>query len=201
MRWLISLPLCLLTAVALAGITRTPLPWPDRFTARTTLPLTVEKLLPILQQPCQVRRWMPGVQQVRILAHPGAGQTRVYMARSAPWPLQNRDAVTLFSSQPGDPWVITMQGQPAALPPRPGYVRMPLIEGRWSLQASAGATLVEYRQRLDPGGDLPQWLADRLAPSQIHRTLEALQDYVRHPHPAACPADHAAAAGSGKPLW
>ena len=201
MRWPASLLLFLLCPMSWASVSRTSLPGPDRFRAQASLPISVQQLLPILQQPCQVRRWMPGVAQVRIIDRQSPARTLVYMARSAPWPLQNRDAVTLFVSQPGDPWVITMIGQPHALPLRPGYVRMPIIEGRWSLRAGDGATLVEYQQRVDPGGDLPQWLADRLAPSQIRRTLEALQAYVRHPHPAACPADDAADAGSGQPLW
>ncbi|EKF73650.1 phosphatidylcholine transfer protein [Alcanivorax hongdengensis A-11-3] len=200
MRWLASVVL-LLAMPAWAAVTRTALPGPDRFTLEATLPVSRAALLPMLEQPCQVRQWMPHLRDIRILHRLGPDQTLVYMAREGSWPVSNRDAITLFRRQAGEPLVLTMEGQPDVLPARPGYVRMPYIKGSWTLYDQGRRTRVVYRQRLDPGGSLPQWLADSVAGNHIEETLKALEHYVRDPHPDACAVDRPADGGTGQPLW
>ncbi|MZR63107.1 START domain-containing protein [Alcanivorax sp. DP30] len=200
MRWIASVVLMLLwlpALVAAEGVVRTPLPGPDRFELQTALPIPLRQLLPILETPCHVRQWMPGIETLTILDRPSATQTLVYMARKAPWPLSGRDAVTLFERHPGDPLVLTMSGQPDAWPDQPGHVRVPYTEGSWTLTAQGNTTHVIYRQQVDPGGGIPQWLADRLAPGQMEAALTALESYVRDPHRKDCAAaDDAVGAGS-----
>lgn len=205
MRWRcsflrISLLLCLGTSVQASGpVTRTVMPGPDQFELQAVLPVERAALLPLLEQPCHVRQWMPAVETLTILERPSATRTLVYMARQAPWPLQGRDAVTLFERHPGNPVVLTMQGRPKAWPEQPGHVRVPFTEGSWSLQALPGTnrTRVVYRQRVNPGGGIPQWLADRLAPGQMEAALAALENYVRDPQRTDCTAAQPAAHGAG----
>lgn len=182
MRWLTSLlliPLLVPAGAAAGNVTRVTLPGPDRFELQAELPIQRGELLPILETPCHVRQWMPGIETLTILERPSATQTLVYMARRAPWPLSGRDAVTLFERHPGDPLVLTMTGIPDAWPDQPGHVRVPYTEGSWTLYARGGSTRVIYRQQVDPGGGIPQWLADRLAPGQMEAALAALEHYVR----------------------
>ena len=154
MRWrgsalLISLLAGMVSSAQAAGpVTRTAMPGPDQFELRAVLPVDRTVLLPLLEQPCHVRQWMPAVETLTILERPSSTQTLVHMARSAPWPLSGRDAVTLFERHPGDPVVLTMQGKPDAWPEQPGYVRVPFTEGSWSLQVQpeTGSTGVVYRQ-------------------------------------------------------
>lgn len=197
MRWPASVLLLTLPLLCLADLERTVMPGPDRFSLRALLPVSRQQLLPLLERPCHVRQWMPGLDRLRLLSHPSPGQSLVYMSQPAPWPLLGRDAVTLFERRDGEPVMILMTGQPDAYPLQPGYVRMPVIEGRWSLWARGDTTLVEYQQRVDPGGNLPQWLADRLAPARMRAALEALDNYARDPNPAACDAGGPDATGPG----
>lgn len=171
------------------GVTRMALPGPDRFELTAELPISLRALLPVLEQPCHVRQWMPGIETLRILERQSDTRTLVYMARKAPWPLSGRDAVTLFERHAGDPVVLTMSGQPDAWPDQPGHVRVPYTEGSWTLYAKGPTTRVVYRQQVDPGGGIPQWLADRLAPGQMEAALAALEAYVRDPHRTDCAAD------------
>lgn len=170
-------------------VSRTALPGPDRFELEAELPIPLTQLVPILEQPCHVLQWMPGIETLKILERPSKTQTLVYMARKAPWPLSGRDAVTLFERHPGDPLVLTMSGNPAAYPDQPGHVRVPYTEGSWTLHGQGSSTRVLYRQQVDPGGGIPQWLADRLAPGQMEAALAALETYVRDPHRTDCTAD------------
>ncbi|MGB2246047.1 MAG: START domain-containing protein [Alcanivorax sediminis] len=192
MRWLrcgLALLWWLPASVLAEGVMRTPLPGPDRFELQAALPVPLAELLPILERPCHVRQWMPGIETLTVLERPSATQTLVYMARKAPWPLSGRDAVTLFERHPGEPLVLTMSGKPDAWPDQPGHVRVPYTEGSWTLQAQGDITRVVYRQQVDPGGGIPQWLADRLAPGQMEAALAALEAYVRDPQRTGCPAD------------
>ena len=191
MRWITSSVLMLLwlpSLVAAESVVRTSLPGPDRFELQTALPIPRSQLLPILEAPCHVRQWMPGIETLSILDRPTATQTLVYMARKAPWPLSGRDAVTLFERHPGEPLVLTMSGQPEAWPEQPGHVRVPYTEGSWTLHDEGSTTRVVYQQQVDPGGGIPQWLADRLAPGQMEAALTALESYVRDPHRKDCTA-------------
>lgn len=186
---ILSLLLVMPLPAMAAGVTRTSLPGPDRFTLQAVLPISLKQLLPILEQPCHVRQWMPGIKTLTILDTPSATQTLVYMARKAPWPLAGRDAVTLFERHTGDPLVLTMSGNPAAYPEQPGYVRVPYTEGSWTLHDQGDSTDVIYQQQVDPGGGIPQWLADQLAPGQMEAALAALEHYVRDPQRTDCTAD------------
>ncbi|WP_272963282.1 START domain-containing protein [Alcanivorax jadensis] len=188
-----------LSAQAADPVTRTAMPGPDQFELRAVLPVSLDALLPVLEQPCHVRQWMPGVETLTILKRPSATQTLVYMARQAPWPLSGRDAVTLFERHPGEPVVLTMQGEPEAWPRQPGHVRVPFTEGSWTLQTEPGngSTRVVYRQRVNPGGGIPQWLADRFAPGHMEAALAALENYVRNPQRTNCTAAEPARNGDG----
>ena len=191
MRWLTKgiLLLWLASMAGAAEVMRTPLPGPDRFALEAELPVPLHQLLPILEAPCHVRQWMPGIKTLTILDRPSATQTLVYMARKAPWPLSGRDAVTLFERHPGDPLVLSMSGQPDAWPDQPGLVRVPYTEGSWTLHDEGNTTRVVYQQQVAPGGGIPQWLADRLAPGQMEAALAALEAYVRDPQRTDCTAD------------
>lgn len=156
---------------------------PDRLHARLTLPVAPATAMNILEQPCHVRRWMPGLTALEVVARPAPGKTLVYMAHAGRWPVMPRDAVTLFerpvpASDQQDTIELTMQARPEALPAQPGHVRIPFIEGRWTLRSSANGTRLDYQQRVDPGGRLPQALADRAALRHVGNTMEALKDYV-----------------------
>ncbi|WP_290536956.1 START domain-containing protein [Alcanivorax sp.] len=198
MRWKPNLLLPLLLGLGLIAradtVSRTSMPGPDCFELQAELPIPLDVLLPILEVPCHVRQWMPGLEALTVLDRPSDTQTLIYMARRAPWPLSGRDAVILFERHPGNPVKLTMSGRPDAWPEQPGHVRVTYTEGSWTLrpQDHNGGTRVVYRQRVDPGGGIPQWLADRLAPGQMEAALVALEAYVRNPQRSDCSAAQSA---------
>ena len=133
-----------------------------------------------------MRQWMPDLIEVRIIDHPAPGQTLVYMATAAPWPFQPRDAVTRFERHAGNPLTITLQGKPDALPRREGFIRIPASSGQWRLLSEGNQTLVTYRLRVDPGGRIPQWLADSASQRRARAAMEALKEYAESPAANRC---------------
>lgn len=168
--------------VALAGLALASVPAAAAdVDARARIRAPADTVLDALEQPCHVRQWMPDLIEVRILDRPAPQVTRVYMASRTPWPFQPRDAITRFERQAGNPVLITLQGEPDALPPRDGFIRIPASSGEWRLLSEGNQTLVTYRLRVDPGGRIPQWLADSASQRRARAAMEALKNYAESP--------------------
>ena len=189
-------------------VTRAQQAGPDMVHATAVLPIRTHDLLAVLEQPCHVRQWMPDLEMLTLLTQQGE-QSLVYMRMRAPWPMRSRDAVTRFTRHQADDGTVTltMQGDSDAIARVPGVVRMPFIAGQWRLIAEETPedtpegkplTRVDYQQRVDPGGGVPQWLADRAAVRHVGATLAALEAYVeRGPDDSDCEAAGQSDTGDG----
>lgn len=161
---------------------------PDEIHATVLVPAPVSRVLTFLEEPCHLRRWLPNLGSLRILARPRENQTLVYMATDFAWPMSPRDSVTLFTRRQGPPITLDMQSRPNALPEMPGYQRIPFSEGSWTLRIElSDATRVDYLQRVEPGGQLPQWLSDRVGMAHVAELLSALRDYASDAGTSGCP--------------
>ncbi|MDF1819926.1 MAG: START domain-containing protein [Alcanivoracaceae bacterium] len=152
---------------------------PAWHSAEVTIPASMERVVKALEKPCEVLQWMPDLDTIRVLEKDGAGRSLVYMRSHAPWPFAPRDAVLAFRREntPGQV-LITMRAEPTAMPEQPGYVRIPASDAEWSLRQRNGTTLVNYRSRVAPGGQVPQWLSDRFARRAVARAVTALREHV-----------------------
>jgi hypothetical protein len=53
------------------------------------------------------------------------------------------------------------------------FVRIRDVSGQWVLySASHGVTIIEYRGKANPGGNIPTWLANRTLISSMSETFE-----------------------------
>jgi len=163
---------------------------PDEIHATVLVSAPVRQVLTVLEKPCHLRRWVPKLQSLKILARPQENQTLVYMATDSAWPMSPRDSVTLFTRHQGPPITLEMESRPNAVPEKAGYQRIPFSEGRWTLHTElSGATRVDYLQRVEPGGQMPQWLSDRLGMTHAAELLGALQDYAGATDTSDCSGD------------
>jgi hypothetical protein len=65
------------------------------------------------------------------------------------------------------------------VPPKPGAVRMPTLEGHWKLrQLGVHRTEVEYQVLADPGGSLPKWVVNMVQKKLPFHTLVGLRRQV-----------------------
>ena len=160
-------------------VERIPRQGPDEIRATVLVAAPVRQVLAFLEEPCHLRQWVPDLGSLTILARPQENQTLVYLATDPAWPMSPRDSVTLFTRHEGPPITLNMQSRPNAVPEMAGYQRIPFSNGSWTLRSElSGATRVDYIQRIEPGGHMPQWLSDRTGMTRAAELLSALQNYA-----------------------
>lgn len=171
-------------------VERIPRQGPDEIHATVLIPAPISQVLAALEEPCHLRRWVPNLGSLIILARPRENQTLVYMATDLPWPMPPRDSITLFTHREGPPITLDMQSRPNAMPEVAGYQRIPFSEGSWTLRTElSGATRVDYLQRIEPGGKMPQWLSDRMGMAHAAELLNALRNYAGGTDTSSCSRD------------
>ncbi|KKN54006.1 hypothetical protein LCGC14_0596560 [marine sediment metagenome] len=176
---LITLALSLSERVLAVEVERVSRQGPDEIRATVLVAAPVTRILTLLEQPCHLLQWVPKVRSMTILARPDENQTLVYMATDLGWPMHPRDSVTLFTRSEGPPVTLTMQSRPDSMPAVAGYQRIPFSAGSWTLYAERpDTTRVDYVQRVEPGGQVAQWLSDRIGMTEVAELLQALRDYA-----------------------
>ncbi len=141
---------------------------------RVRLDTGLRHLVAFLQDETINTQWVPYSGGAELLERPVPQQSLVYFVVEASWPFSDRDAIALFeiSQQPDMTLTITMASRPDHLPESPGKVRMQTYEGYWQLTpVSARQTDVLYQNHVEPGGNIPSWLANRVA---VDTTWQAL---------------------------
>ena len=171
-------------------VERVPRQGPDEIHATVLVQAPVRQVLAFLEEPSHLRQWVPDLGSLMILARPQENQTLVYLATNPAWPMFPRDSVTLFTRHEGPPITLDMQSRPNAVPEMAGYQRIPFSEGSWTLRTElSGATRVDYVQRVEPGGQMPQWLSDRIGMTRAAELLSALQNYAGGTDTSSCSRD------------
>lgn len=102
-----------------------------------------------------------------------------YLETQLPAPVANRDAVMRlqFAYTPAPRGLLVhTRSVDGLVPARPGLVRVPAWQGDWQVGAvSASRLKISYCFRVDPGGALPAWLVNRLAPAAITQSFLLLR--------------------------
>jgi hypothetical protein len=117
-----------------------------------------------------------------VLQANGDSSAYVYGVVDAPWPIQDRDTVVRFDHQQ-DPVsktiTISIRNFPDFIPDKKEFVRVPDFGGYWKLEPEPGGYIkVTYQVYGDPGGSLPDWLANQAAALSVKNTLLNMQDAV-----------------------
>ncbi|MEE4376524.1 MAG: START domain-containing protein [Candidatus Competibacteraceae bacterium] len=119
---------------------------------------------------------------VKVLRQVSEREAYVYAITEAPWPISDRDAVIQFSLQqnPQNRVVtITMSGYPDYIKPQQSYVRMPVFQGFWQLTPLPnGRVEIVCQLHAEPGGFIPDWLANSAAQKAAYQTLVNLRNII-----------------------
>jgi hypothetical protein len=117
-----------------------------------------------------------------VLQENGDSSAYVYGVVDAPWPIQDRDTVVRFDYQqdPASKTItISIRNFPEFIPDKKEFVRVPDFGGYWKLEPEKGGYIkVTYQVYGDPGGNLPDWLANQAAALSVKNTLLNMQDAV-----------------------
>lgn len=111
------------------------------------------------------------------------GERLMWMKFDGVWPASDRDilvkAVVLQDKQNG---AVTVQttGRPDDAPEQSRYVRIPMLENSFLVEPlEDGWIRVTFTTHMDPGGQVPAWVANIVATDAPIRTLEGLKRMMK----------------------
>ncbi|MEX0333011.1 START domain-containing protein [Vibrio tubiashii] len=149
--------------------------------ARMFAPTSYGAFLLLLEDTTNVPNWIDNVSHSRVVKQISSNENIVYTQFTAPWPAKDRDMVT-YSKYSVDEIGFTLNikdAPPASLPEQEGYIRITSVKATWTLQKlTNGSALIEYVAFADPGGALPDWLANKLAKESARNTFIGLRDQL-----------------------
>ena len=128
--------------------------------------------------------WVWKTREMRILKELSEDQGRiVYQLVSAPWPLSDREIISQSQGY-RDPKTgevfIKMTAIPDFIPENDNYVRVPQLEGAWNIiPLSANQCRVVFRVHLEPGGEIPSWLANIAVIDTPYNTMANMREMVK----------------------
>lgn len=107
----------------------------------------------------------------------------VYQLVSAPWPVSDREIITSSTGyvDPDTSEVfIKLECRADFLPLNDKYVRVPQLEGAWNIiPLSENQCRVVFRLHIEPGGEIPSWLANIAVIDTPYHTMNNLREMVK----------------------
>jgi hypothetical protein len=129
-----------------------------------TLTGTYTKLVALLTNVPQFNKWIYNTRTSWILKQYTPLDFIYYSETTMPWPLSNRDVVIHVQIKTDSLpkfLIITGAGQPDFFPPVFSRVRVPKYKASWKVTMPTSNTIgISYILDLDPGGNIPAWLAN-----------------------------------------
>lgn len=150
------------------------------FRAVTTVRSSLSGLVSLLMDTGAAPDWVYRTERMQLLRSDEQAGEFLVLAEMDFWPLPDRDVVVegRISQDPASLRVtVDSRGvQSAAVPPRPGFVRMPALRGRWEFRPlGKGLVEVSMSGHADPGGHLPDFLVNLMIKETPYRTLLGLR--------------------------
>ena len=162
------------------------------FLGRGVVAAPIGRVLAVIRDAGRRAEWMPACSDSHLVEEDRATRTQIaYHRTKAPWPVSDRDSVNraemivdLARHRVYLPFEAVTR---ADVPPVQGVVRMPFLRGHWLLTPVDGgrATEAEYQVFANPGGILPDWLANLASKTLPRETIAGLRKQVaRASYPA-----------------
>jgi len=156
------------------------------FRGRGVVDAALPRVLAVLQDAPHRTEWMSDCSSSYVIEENHEKRTQIaYHRTKAPWPVADRDSINraeIHLDVENRRIVLPFEGiaHPKG-PPVKGVVRMPFIRGHWILTAVRGgkATEVEYQVHANPGGSLPDWIANLASKKLPQQTLIGLRRQVK----------------------
>jgi hypothetical protein len=147
--------------------------------ASGTVCATLRQLVVFVEDVGRFDTWIPDTDEARLLGRPTPSDQIYYIRTSMPWPVKHRDMIYRLTESPASRMAgevsVTIEGMPNYLPPYPNAVRMTGVTGRWTFVEADGMTRIDLVMHIEPGGKVPQWLANRRIIGTPTKMIQNLQ--------------------------
>ncbi len=148
-----------------------------------TLQGTYAKLIALLTNVPGFHKWIYQNKQSSLLQKNGPHDFIYYSETKMPVPFSNRDVIIRVRLNTDSlPRFMTIQGmhQKDFLPELPGRARIPHYKANWMVtMPSPHQVRIVYIVEIDPGGNLPAWLANSFAEKGPLETFQNLAKELR----------------------
>lgn len=152
------------------------------FRATMQLNQPVHALVAVLQDIENMPQWAFNVSHSGFIKEPTATEQFFYTEVSLPFPFANRDAVyrnNYYWYNDSSLLIVDIQMLPAYMEEKENLVRIPLGKGSWRVKVLDDKTLeVTFQMLVDPGGNVPAWLANMFIDDTPVYTLSHLREVI-----------------------
>jgi len=127
--------------------------------------------------------WLADCVEYKMFEEISANKNYVYFVQNAPWPVSDRDMVALSeASQNPETYEISIkvQAEPDKLPLTEDNIRIPQLNAHWRIiPKSETQSEIIYEGHADPGGSIPNWLANAVVVTTPYKTLKSLNKRLK----------------------
>ncbi len=128
--------------------------------------------------------WVWKTKEMRLLQELREDEGRiVYQLVSAPWPVSDREIITRsqgYMDPETSEVFIKLECVADYLPKNDKYVRVPELQGGWNIiPLSENQCRVVFRLHIEPGGEIPSWLANIAVIDTPYHTMVNLREMVK----------------------
>lgn len=152
------------------------------FKAITTVRSNLSGLVNLISDTQSASRWIYRTKEVELLQRNDADMTfAVRVITDFPWPFKDREALVAgkIVQDPNTLRVRIDSSSITTFPPRPGCLRMPVVEGSWIFRPLGdGQVEVTMTGHADPGGMIPSSMVNLLIQEHPYNTLRGLRKMV-----------------------
>jgi START domain-containing protein len=150
------------------------------FRAETTVTSELSWVVMILKDVDRYKEWVADIKEVKLFK---ADENNIYYYAETlvPWPIDNRDMVyhLQFTKTNNAEIKVIVTGIRDYIPEKKGIVRIEKAIGFWKL-TSLGENKIQitYQLHAEPGGTIPEWLANLKVIDMPYTTLSGLIDMI-----------------------
>ncbi|CAA6808631.1 MAG: Lipid-binding START domain-containing protein [uncultured Aureispira sp.] len=130
-------------------------------------------------------KWAYNSIEIREIERPNREEVAIYNKVDAPWPVADRDNITRFKfSYPSATLTrvdMTVIKSHAKAPVYEGIVRIERLKGHWLIRDKGnGWTEITQQCVAEPGGSLPDWLANSAVVDNPYNSMYNLKQYIEN---------------------
>ena len=112
---------------------------------------------------------------------PAEGKHLFYAQKSLPWPVRDRDVITLLTVKKlsENKVILYLEGAPNVLPEQENMIRVTELMGHWLLEEKDNGTMITQKLFIDPNGNLPPFVVNALLVKGPLKTFQELRTAVQ----------------------
>ena len=148
-----------------------------------TLEGTYDKLMAILNDVANLKKWVYNNVNSSILQRVSANEFYYYSETHLPWPMTNRDAIIHLKMNKDSLnrfLSISAVGVPGYIPEKNGMVRVPRSDISWYVTMPSAKTIsIVYIFDAEPGGSLPAWVVNMFTDKGPYESFKKLSELLK----------------------